>query len=294
MRAAISKTILGLAAIILWGTSAHPASAGAITYLALGDSLAFGQTQDASVSPSYGDRGYVAGVADVLGAVNGVRPDVINLGISGETTSSFFGGGQYAAPLNLNYANTVTSQNTTLIAKVAEENAAGHTIGSVTVSLGANDLFAVTNSADFLAMSPADQQAALLGAVSKVQNNYTAILTELKTLTPSADIALVGYYNPFPGIPDSPILTVADPAIKLLNAVIAGQAAAFGVRYVDTYTPFLGHESEYTNGVHPNDLGYQVIASAINPVPEPTTMAVLGVLGLGLAGRAARRRHKAA
>src|SRR5215471_17606617 len=59
------------------------------TYLAIGDSLAFGFTN--SPNPTLGDRGYVGPYADAL-AVNGVRPQVVNLGAYGETSSSFFTG----------------------------------------------------------------------------------------------------------------------------------------------------------------------------------------------------------
>ena len=51
------------------------------TYIAIGDSMAFGET-DFTHNPSNGDRGYVGGYADYLGTQNGgVRPTVIDLGV---------------------------------------------------------------------------------------------------------------------------------------------------------------------------------------------------------------------
>ena len=41
---------------------------------------------------SYGDQGFVKPFADFLGQVNGARPTVDNIAISGETTTSFFTG----------------------------------------------------------------------------------------------------------------------------------------------------------------------------------------------------------
>ena len=84
--------------------------------------------------------------------------------------------------------------------------------------------------------------------------------------------------------------------------MLQADAKAFGDRYVDTYTPFLGHEAQYTYiassgtqyNVHPNALGYAVIANAMHPVPEPSTVVVLGagVIGLIVCGR--RRRSRSA
>ena len=69
----------------------RPVSAGT-TYLAIGDSLAFGET-DFMHNPSNGDRGYVSLFADTLTQFNGgVRPNVVNLAFDGETTGSFFTG----------------------------------------------------------------------------------------------------------------------------------------------------------------------------------------------------------
>jgi lysophospholipase L1-like esterase len=302
MRGRFSSAIVGLAA--LWLASAAPrlAMGGSMTYIALGDSVAFGET-DFTHNPSYGDRGYVSLYANNLAASNGgVRPNVVNLGVDGETTTSFFGGGQALAPQNLNYPSAATSQNTLLVSQLAAQQTAGNTVGAVTVSLGANDLFAVVNQANFFSMSPAQQQSAILASMSTIQNNYTALLTEIHALAPSAAVSLVGYYNPFPAVPGYPVTPLAGPAIQLLNAVIAGQAAAFGAKFVDTYTPFIGHEAQLTHitdnpagtNIHPNDAGYGVIANAINPVPEPSTIALFGLFGAGVVGRSVLRRRKAA
>jgi len=302
MRGALSSAIVGMAAMTLATATPRLAHGGSMTYIALGDSIAFGET-DFTHNPSYGDRGYVSKFADHLAQSNGgVRPNVVNLGVNGETTTTFFGGGQPLAPQNINYPSASTSQNTLLISTIASEQAAGNTIGAVTVSLGVNDLFAVIGGPNFFSMSPAQQQQAILGSMSTIQNNYTAMLTELKSLAPTAAVTIVGFYNPYPAVPGNPATPLAGPAIQLLNAVIAGQAAAFGAKYVDTYTAFQGKEGSLTHitdapsgtNIHPNDAGYDAIAQAINPVPEPSTLALLGLAGAGLLGRAAYRRRRAA
>ena len=71
------------------------AAAAPMTYIALGDSLTFGVGEDDTAADiSNGDRGFVKPFADTLASVNGgARPNVINLGVSGTTTVSFFEGG---------------------------------------------------------------------------------------------------------------------------------------------------------------------------------------------------------
>ena len=68
----------------------HPSAAAPVqTYLALGDSIAFGETD--VIPLSFGDQGYVKPFADFLATQNGgARPNVINLAFPGETSSSFF------------------------------------------------------------------------------------------------------------------------------------------------------------------------------------------------------------
>lgn len=272
-------------------------------YLALGDSMAFGET-DFSANPSNGDRGYVSIYADALAKSNGgVRPHVINLAADGETSSTFFNGsanhdgtpGQPASQWNLNYSGPSQSQNSQMLATIAGEKAAGHEINTVTIQIGANDLLAAVGTPGFLSMPPDQQQAAIGQHLALIAANDKALLTELKTLLPNATLVMLGYHNPFNADPKSAIGQIADPAIKALNAIIAGEAAAFGAKYVDTYTSFLGHELDYTyiasGNVHPNAKGYAVIATQIEAVPEPSTFLVgAGILGWIAAGRLRPRR----
>lgn len=286
-------------------TAARPATAVAIpTYLALGDSMAFGET-DFTHNPSNGDRGYVSRYADHLASLNGgARPAVINLGVNAETSTTFFQGGiqgdgtQSGLPspqLNSNYPSPIPTQNSLLQATLLAQNATGHAIDTVSVQLGANDLFVMAQSPGFLALTPDLQQAQVAATLGAFQANYTSLLTELKTALPNATLLMLGYHNPFGGAPDHPLSGIAGPAIQALNGLIAQDAAAFGGHYVDTYTPFLGHETDLTliasGNVHPNDAGYAVIAAQMEAqtVPEPSTLAVLGA---GLAGLLAHGRRR--
>jgi lysophospholipase L1-like esterase len=224
----------------------------------------------------------------------------MNLATYGETTSSFFAGGNSAATMNENYTNTATSQNSLMLSTIAAQKASGDPINTVSVQLGANDLFAVANTPGFFT-KPADQQLALIqAALATVATNVGNVLGELRAQLPNANLIVMGYYNPYAAVPSNPFAADAAQAIQGLNAVLKADAQAFGARYVDNYTPFLGNEAAYTfitssgsqYNVHPNDTGYQVIASQMEQVPEPSTFVVLGAGVLGMAVVRVRRRAR--
>src|SRR4051794_11217262 len=95
-----------------------------LVYLALGDSTTFGndESMPSSTTPNYGDQGFVRPFADSLGSLNGgVRPQVTNLAISGELSSTFLSGvaptdwSNRAVQWNLNYPTPTTSQNSLML-----------------------------------------------------------------------------------------------------------------------------------------------------------------------------------
>lgn len=308
---AIASLLLGVA------TPALAAS----TYIALGDSITFGEG-NLDYVPSYGDRGYVAKFADILDARNGAapRPTVFNFAIDGETASSFQTGVGRTPPVagrtdailagqNLNYmGQTSTSQAMLFANTVASQKAAGNSIDTITITLGFNEIAALTAMPNGLAQGPA--------TLATYQTNYTNVLTQIRTLAPTANLYLLNYFNPFPGDPTgvnlaTPIFAAAGAP---LNAIIKTLATQFNANYVDNFTPFVGHEAEYTyideqpagyvhaapfggaeaiGNVHPVDIGYAVIArdvAAAGAVPEPGSWTLL-ITGFAFVGLAARRRQ---
>jgi lysophospholipase L1-like esterase len=303
-------TAVSLAAS-LWAVSSPAVAAPLQTYIAIGDSIAFGET-DFTGNPSYGDRGYVLPYSNFLAAQDHDRaPIVMNLGVDGETSTTFFQGaphgangagtpGDPAPQWNLNYdPSNLTSQNAALLSTIASEKAAGHNISTVSVQLGANDLYQLVSNPSFFALSPVQQQVSLAQTLATVQANDTNLLAELRTALPQANILMMGYYNPYVVAPSSPFAQLADPAIKALNNVIAGEAGIFGAKYVDTYSAIAGHEASDTfiasGNPHPNAAGYSALAGqmASQTVPEPTTLAVVGVGFAGLVIRHRRRLRRA-
>ncbi len=306
------RTLVAALTILATLTLARPGVAGPMTYLSIGDSIAFGETTFTQ-NPSNGDRGFVADYANYLAGQNGgVRPNVVNTAIDGETTSSFLNASNRVlsvpgstdssvASWNTSYAsNPTVSQNIMFQQAIASAKAAGSDVGVVTISLGANNLFQLAASPGFLTASPVAQQAMLQQTLSGIAGQYAVVLAEVHALAPMAKVYLLGEYNPFPAQPSNPLNAIAGPAIQGLNSVIQALAASDPqAHYVNTYSAFLGNENAYTymnvisGDVHPNATGYSVIASQIEAVPEPSTLAVMG-LGFTALVVTLRRRRLAA
>ena len=124
-------------------------------YVALGDSNAFGDNESvpSSTMCNYGDQGYVRPFADFLGTLNGgVRPQVTNLAISGELSSSFFSGvtpddwPYCAVQWNQNYPTPTTSQNDLMLSTLDAAHTAGSSVW-VSLNFGTNDFRYLVGSA---------------------------------------------------------------------------------------------------------------------------------------------------
>jgi lysophospholipase L1-like esterase len=280
-RLRVSLSFAALLAVCVAGGSPARAAAPVRTYIALGDSVAFGQTDVLPVSDG-SNQGYVGFYANSLAAEqDGVRPQVINLGIPGETSDSFF----TATPprpdwvrnigFNTNYTSPLESQFLKLLSTIAAEKAAGHRITHVSLALGANDYFALLGSAQFNAPG-ADQAALIRQTLLNIQRNYAFLLTTVRTLLPKAKLLLLTYYNAFTVFgPEDFLNQLTEATVQGHSQIVRGMAKAFKGKFVDVHTAFQGHETEYTHilGVfvglpldvafHPSNAGYAVIAQAM-------------------------------
>lgn len=271
------------------------------TYLALGDSYGFGY-QTGALPDEYGpgDWGYVAPYADWLATrqgFGGVRPNVVNVSVPGETVGSFYDTSNLGRIYNSNYNFFQgPSQVAMLTQKVQQELGAGRVISTVSVSLGGNDLLALRSQAGFASLSLAQQRAAVDSALATMQTGYTRVLASVRSLLPDAELLVVGYFNPFPGAPDSVFAPVSQYAIDQINVRIAAVAAGAGGRFVDIAPRFVGNEAAWSyiaadpvgSNIHPNALGYAQIAHAM--IPSPGAAAVGGMMVLTVACRGRRRR----
>ncbi len=160
----ISKATATVLVLLCCGLDQDAWAGSVQTYLSLGDSIAFGETVFMNIRATYSDL--LLPTATVASSrcmpitsdpVMKAWPNVINLGVDGETSSSFTSGIGRVPPaagftdaslaeLNTHYTGLNPPTQAALLAStIASEAAAGHIIGNVSdlFALGSNDLFAL-------------------------------------------------------------------------------------------------------------------------------------------------------
>jgi lysophospholipase L1-like esterase len=254
-----------------------PATSGAAknpTYLALGDSLAFGYSQARfesllpEVDPAAFDTGYVDDFGHLLQFVNR-RLEIVNDGCPGETTSSFIEGPckyQLAFRLHHPYAGGIASSQ--LSDALAVISAHPNNVETITLDIGANDTLGLLSGCK---QELACVEAGLPGLIGHLTANLGLILSDLRSAAPHARIIVLGLYNPFGAIlPGGSLLT------EVLNETMAAAAAAVHARFADPLPLFnpggaleapticaLTNMCQEKPDIHPTDLGYAALAAVI-------------------------------
>ncbi len=253
-----------------WHHTAAPGS-----YLALGDSLAFGYSQAKfnslfpNENPAAYDTGYVDDFARVLRLFNPAL-QVINDGCPGETTDSFINGPcAYQLQFLLHHPYSGGTSSSQLSDALAYLGAHPGRVSPITLDIGANDALGVIKVQCNL--QPACIAAAAPALFAHIAGNLGAILAQLRAKAPVAQIIVLGLYNPF-----GSTIAGADQLTAALNEVEQKVAAGFGARFADPLPLFNPPEPLeqpticlLTNmctplvDIHPTDLGYAVLAGTI-------------------------------
>jgi lysophospholipase L1-like esterase len=193
--------------------------------VALGDSLAAGVGAE---------RGYVDRYAEHLRDDTGAGVRVINLGVSGQTSPELL--------------NALRNDPSTWEALREAE--------VVTFNIGINDLGQAGRSYEDGSCGGPDNEECLRVAVETVEGNWEAITEEILGLRSADDTIIrtagLGYTPRVGG--------VFEPYVAEVNRRIAASAADEGVPHVAVR---LSEEGMGTDGVHPNDEGYRVIADRL-------------------------------
>jgi lysophospholipase L1-like esterase len=245
------------------------------SYLALGDSLAFGYQQAKFNSlfpnedPAAFDTGYVDDFGHVLRFVDH-NLQIVNDGCPGETTDSFINGPcqyQLSFPLHHPYVGGLASSQ--LSDALAYLQANGNAVTPITIDIGANDALGVTEGACKLEPACIAEQAPALFA--HIATNLGLILADLRGAAPHAKIVVLGLYNPF-----GPSLVGSDQLTAQLNEVMKQAASGVHARFADPLPVFnppgpreqrrlclLTNICTPLTDIHPTDLGYVVLAGLV-------------------------------
>jgi lysophospholipase L1-like esterase len=280
--AVVAGVAVGVAAALM---PVLPASAGSVTgpaangtYLALGDSVAFGYVPPQAVPPpnyqsAHSFVGYPEDVAQAL------RTRVWNASCPGETTDSMLVAGVVSNgcenspgsptgyrtlyPLHVQYQGTQMQYALKYLAVHRHTQL-------VTIDIGANDVFLCQETTQDHCASPAELQAVL----QQIQANLTAIYTQIRDVAHyQGPLVALTYYS----------LSYSDPAqvagTQLLDSVIASVTQAFGGKVADGFAAFAGPSAAFggspcaaglliklpdgTCNIHPSPAGHLLLAQAI-------------------------------
>lgn len=250
----------------------HPTPAP--SYLALGDSLAFGYSQAKfnslypNENPAAYDTGYVDDFAHLL-RIGHPNLQVINDGCPGETTESFINGPceyQLAFPLHHPYVGGPSSSQ---LSDALAYLKANPNTNPITLDIGANDALGVIEHTCEKKVECVIKEVPALFA--HIGANLGLILADLRGADPHATIVVLGLYNPFgEKLPGGNTLTAQ------LNEVMSKVAGTVGARFADPLPLFnppgaleepticlLTNMCTPLEDIHPTDLGYAVLGGLI-------------------------------
>jgi lysophospholipase L1-like esterase len=248
------------------------------TYLALGDSVAFGYVPPAAVpAPKYLDAHSFVGYPEYLAQQLNER--VSNASCPGETTASMLAAGAPSngcenspgSPVGYRtlYRLHVQYQGTQMDYALHYLAAHNHT-RLVTIDIGANDAFLCQETTPDHCSSPAE----LIGVANAIAANLRTIFHELRDVAGyRGPIVVLTYYS----------LSYSDPvqvaATQFLDSVIAGAATLNSGIVADGFAAFQGPSAAFagdpcaaglliklpngTCNIHPSPVGHRLLAAAI-------------------------------
>ncbi|MBY6037210.1 hypothetical protein KUV80_11120 [Fictibacillus nanhaiensis] len=197
-----------------------------IHYVALGDSLAAGQTPFGQM-----DMGYADYIVKKFKHSSYKVADYDNFGVPGYTS--------------VHLKNDIL-YNQNVRKEISE---ASH----ITIDIGAVDLLIKLKTDPIHAPD----------AIASVSMNLQTILSTIDQLNPDVDVFIMGYYNPFPYYPQQEQAKL-EPLLTALNNQIEYRAGTNGDHYVGTKEKIANNYLEYLpnpQDIHLSLSGYKVVAN---------------------------------
>lgn len=249
------KIILFTVLLLLMSSMALPVSANVQTvqYVALGDSLAAGQTPFKEI-----DKGFSGIVAENLEA----------LGLLGSYSNEFAVSGYTTKNVLDDLVNNVEKNGKRIQDSIKQANV-------ITVTAGAND-FLRAATIDIEKGTLSIEPQAVVQVAMNINQNLSQTLKEIKTLAPEAKVFVFGYYNAFPYLSKEQQPLVKQ-ALQAMNGSIQLAAVEAGATYVSLDGIFDADvQAALPNptDIHPSLAGYEKIAEAFMKAytakPAPT------------------------
>jgi lysophospholipase L1-like esterase len=230
--------VLAVFAALTLAPSAGAAQIGG-SYLALGDSLAYGyhaaqfksELEKGAVEPASFNDGYAD---DFSAALRLLHPSLqtVNDGCPGETTETlihgsgipgYCAGGPTGTPFPYAFLHHSYGSHPSQLADALAILKENPNVSPITLDIGANDVLQFLGSkcgfpATFTC-SPAEVQAEF----GHIAGNVLSILVQLREAAPKAQIVLLGLYNPYPTVLPAP---GGDETTAALNEALSSVAAA--------------------------------------------------------------------
>ncbi|WP_077214978.1 GDSL-type esterase/lipase family protein [Bacillus dakarensis] len=208
---------------------AQASAVGKIDYVALGDSLATGQTPYKTIGKGFTDM---------------ISEELAEAGVLSSFTKEHAASGETSVGL-LEKLKREGVQKSIQEAEL------------VTIISGANDIL---QAVDFT--SDIDQEA-IMALLHSISVNLTVAVKGVKAINPDAEIYLYGYYFPFPYMEEGLTRAQLIQALEYFNYSIKTVAELEGIHFVEVSSAFNPNSLACLpnpQDIHPNEEGYQVLA----------------------------------
>lgn len=208
---------------------------GPVSYVAIGDSLAAGQTPNREIDTGYSDL-----IAQEIARNQRLVFFSKDLAFPGFTTSDVL--------------NRVMSNEAKPLLQKANV---------ITISAGANDLLRLIHS-DPKSGSLSFQQVQADFSLNMVRKNMKTLLAEVKRISPQAEVYVMGYYFAYPHARETQKVGTAKQ-LDLLNEILSNAAKDAGVTFVSVDEAFGDKAIDKIpnpSDVHPNAEGYLAMANS--------------------------------
>ncbi|WP_042478868.1 SGNH/GDSL hydrolase family protein [Bacillus ndiopicus] len=162
----------------------------------------------------------------------------------------------------------------------------------ITISAGANDLLQIVQHRSQAGTLTFSQLAADF-SLNQARQNFSALLEKLEYYAPNATIYVMGYYFPYPNVLSTQKVGTAKQ-LDLLNLILQQEAEQHGAYFIAVDQSFAPNAKKYLPNyadVHPTMEGYLVMANAFlsqfngtaltkNELPKPNPLSFEQLLQL--------------